>query len=131
MQDARIESYGCCMRLIRKIRLFFGCPLPPFGRPLAHAGFYTAYSTVQEEVLTALDEVVRSVRPDLPVYVTGHSMGAAIASFAAYDISRRYAARHVVMYNFGCPRLGNEVFKRIFEEQVIPPEDSHLILKRK
>ena len=48
--------------------------------------------------------------PEKKVYITGHSLGGALAILAAYDLAQLYATRTFVIYTFGCPRIGNHVF---------------------
>ncbi|CAN0306134.1 unnamed protein product, partial [Ectocarpus fasciculatus] len=45
---------------------------------------------------------------DWHVYITGHSLGGALATLAALDHRRRYPEAKVTMYNFGSPRVGNK-----------------------
>ena len=43
------------------------------------------------------------------IFVTGHSLGGALALFAALDIKKTFA-REVTLYTYGQPRVGNKVF---------------------
>ena len=54
----------------------------------------------------------------LQLYVTGHSLGGAIATLAAYEISKLYPKHRLVLYTFGSPRVGNYTFKHAFDRQV-------------
>jgi hypothetical protein len=40
------------------------------------------------------------------VYCTGHSMGGALATLAAYDLSVQFQSATIQNYSFGCPRVG-------------------------
>jgi predicted lipase len=42
--------------------------------------------------------------------VTGHSLGGALATFAALDVKKNHPTRSAVLYTFGQPRNGNEAF---------------------
>ncbi len=48
------------------------------------------------------------------VFLTGHSLGGALATLAAYDIAQALRAvpqrTHVACYSFGAPRVGNHAF---------------------
>ncbi len=49
------------------------------------------------------------------VYLTGHSLGGALANLAAYDIARSLErlpnrVTRVICYTFGSPRTGNHAF---------------------
>jgi hypothetical protein len=63
-----------------------------------HAGFTAALDSVWHEIASAI------ARSDYPMFYTGHSLGAALATLAA--------ARHApsAVYTFGSPRVGNQAF---------------------
>lgn len=58
----------------------------------------------------------------MQVYCTGHSLGGAVASLAAFDIARELnvSTQRIKLYTFGCPRLGNKAFVREFHEVCCP-----------
>ena len=63
------------------------------------------------------------MKPNLvKFYVTGHSLGGALATLAAYDmraIAKQYGNEaNVSCYTFGAPRTGNHAFAREFMEMV-------------
>ena len=70
-----------------------------------HDGFYYAEQSViadvERDVKKLLDEY-----PSFQVVVTGHSLGAALASLAALDLQRS-GIDGVTLINFGSPRFGN------------------------
>ena len=73
--------------------------IPAFGnRARVHRGFKRALNSVW----TRLDAALKRI--DCPVFFTGHSLGAALATLAAV----RHAPRAV--YAFGSPRIGDENF---------------------
>jgi hypothetical protein len=63
-----------------------------------HEGFARALDKVWEDVEAELDRI------DVPTFVTGHSLGGALATLAA---ARR---SFVASYTFGAPRVGDEAF---------------------
>lgn len=63
-----------------------------------HKGFRKALDSVWDEIEKELSQLIH------PIFYTGHSLGAALATLAA----ARYAPRAV--YTFGSPRVGNEAF---------------------
>ncbi len=69
----------------------------------AHKGFISAYETVHDEFVAKIEEKIPA---DLPLYVTGHSLGGALATAAA----NRLDAVHTLAacYTFGSPRIGTE-----------------------
>ena len=69
-----------------------------------HPGFWAAFDAVKKQIVDKLDE---SGLEGLPLYITGHSLGGALAVVAAYALeSDRIAAA----YTFGGPRVGNLQF---------------------
>lgn len=89
-------------------------------RPKAHLGFIRAYGDVRAEIIAT----VKDIKP-LIIYVTGYSMGAALATLAAFNIQARFPSIHVTMYNFASPRVGDHQFARLYDETV---PDSHRVV---
>jgi pimeloyl-ACP methyl ester carboxylesterase len=81
------------------------------GRPpvCVHEGFFRAYSAVAEEVRRLLDGVQGK-----PIYITGHSLGGAVAVVATASLPRDEIA---ACYTYGCPRVGD----RSLDAYVKPP----------
>lgn len=87
---------------------------PPGTNPklLVHEGFYKAFHALKADMSkTALHETfVPANTPEQdqrPIYITGHSLGGALAQIAtAVFASDRIAA----CYTFGSPRVGNKYF---------------------
>lgn len=82
-----------------------------------HSGFYDALSKVWQLV----DESLRKLDPrgNKRVFLTGHSLGAALAALAAarwHDEGRQVNA----IYTFGQPRTGDHAFARNFNFAFMP-----------
>ncbi len=73
------------------------------GEGSVHSGFNNALANVWEEVEAHLSSL------NVPVFYTGHSLGAALATLAAAKKPPH------ALYTFGSPRVGNAEFKKIFE----------------
>lgn len=73
-----------------------------------HEGFHRAYVVVADAVRAAVGAVL-AAHPTASLHVTGHSMGAAIATHAALDLAARGCSVREV-YTFGQPRVGNKAF---------------------
>ncbi len=77
-----------------------------------HKGFLCAYQSVKAELKAELSNFVEGVEDvsTARVYFTGHSLGGALATLAALDLSswlvqtRGYDRDNVVMYSYGAPR---------------------------
>jgi hypothetical protein len=73
-----------------------------------HHGFWDAWMSVQLQVLE------RAPWSPWPIYVTGHSLGGALAILAARNLVRAGISVAGV-YTFGCPRVGNARFARSYD----------------
>lgn len=74
-------------------------------------GFYKAYQYIKDALFVNL-ETMASKYNTRRVLVTGHSLGAAMATLMAYDIqlSNQYDIQYLV--TFGSPRVGNNNFAK-------------------
>ena len=85
-------------------------PVPDAAGHLVHAGFQVALDEVWTEVEGHLRrEQARQARP---LWVTGHSLGAALAMLAANRLSPDATFRLRGGYTFGSPRVGDPAFGR-------------------
>ena len=67
-------------------------------------GFTEAFSLVEDDVTQAIS----GLDPGLPLYITGHSLGGALAALASARL--RPSDRIAACYTFGCPRVGDTEF---------------------
>jgi len=74
-----------------------------------HAGFLDVWKPVQQLVF---DEIIRlrHLYPGAELYVTGHSLGGAVAILAAYVLQYDLGQAINGVYTFGAPRVGNAAF---------------------
>jgi hypothetical protein len=77
-----------------------------------HKGFLEAYLAVRAIIF----DILVNKRPD-SLTITGHSLGAALATLAAVDIAKNLKLR-VTCINFGCPRVGNKEFADLVSQFV-------------
>ncbi|MBO9489837.1 lipase family protein [Endozoicomonas sp. G2_1] len=68
-----------------------------------HRGFSNAYEVISSRVVKELSKPEYS---SLPLYITGHSLGGAIATVATKRL--KHQGGHAATYTFGAPRVGNE-----------------------
>lgn len=73
-----------------------------------HEGFYNAYSSLKEGILSSIQNLHRKY-PTAQIAVLGHSLGAAIATFAYIDLFQ-IIGNIDYFYTFGSPRVGNQNF---------------------
>lgn len=68
-----------------------------------HSGFYDAFENVRPMV----EEVINApAHADKPLYVTGHSLGGAVATVAAKKLA--HPGGIAACYSFGAPRVGDD-----------------------
>jgi len=68
-----------------------------------HRGFSSAYECISQEIENELSKPNYS---ELALYITGHSLGGAIATVATKRL--KHIGGHAATYTFGAPRVGNE-----------------------
>lgn len=80
-----------------------------------HSGFYKqlhqkgVYDKILETVKQLLNE-----HPDFSLYVTGHSLGAALATLSGFILANELT-HHVTVVSFASPRVGNAEWKKAFD----------------
>ena len=59
-----------------------------------------------------MNDLIAQHGGSVPILFTGHSLGAALATFAVLDIKRNIKGltNPIKFYSFGSPRVGNQVF---------------------
>lgn len=75
-----------------------------------HQGFFDAYINVKDKILEAFFNLCEKY-PFAKTAVLGHSLGAAMSTFAFIDVSIKTKKKQPdYFYTFGSPRIGNENF---------------------
>ncbi len=72
-----------------------------------HSGFDGTVTTVWPDIQTAL---AKRTAPAQPLFFTGHSLGGALTILAASRTALLQNAPPIVVYTFGSPRVGGDVF---------------------
>ena len=80
------------------------------GGEKVHRGFQRAYDVVRGEIEADLNK-----RPDLPLYITGHSLGGALAIVATWFTAANSLG---ACYTFGGPRVGSLEFGERFKTPI-------------
>jgi predicted lipase len=80
-----------------------------------HMGFIKALADIWEPV----SETVTTERKknDRPLWITGHSLGGALALLAAWRFKRKFVPVHQV-YTFGAPMIGNDLAAQAFDREL-------------
>lgn len=90
------------------------------NKALVHHGFYNLWLSHKDP----LEAMAKEIK-DGTLYVTGHSLGSALATYSALDLKYRLPNVNVVLYVFAPPRVGNDVFMDILEK-AIPHHWAHI-----
>jgi hypothetical protein len=84
-----------------------------------HRGFLNCYNSIREDILEALKKVL-----GLPIYITGHSLGAALATVATNYLENEVIEgapirdQIAACYTFGSPRVGNKQYDTAFKSPI-------------
>ena len=83
-----------------------------------HSGFYGIWKTIEQPVLDAVADVgcARDSKEDNVLYITGHSLGAALTHLAMFTLDDM-GWKIAKTYSFEAPRVGNKAFANSFQER--------------
>jgi hypothetical protein len=80
-----------------------------------HRGFMTALADIWDPVCAAVEAELR--KKERPLWVTGHSLGGALALLASWRFLRKTIDVYRV-YTFGGPMVGNETAVKAFDREL-------------
>lgn len=86
----------------------------PYGK--VHKGFSKGLDAVWPDIQKELDAA--NVGQDKPLFITGHSLGAALGTLAAARLEKQGKAPQG-LYTFGSPRVGNDAFAERFNRSTL------------
>ncbi len=95
---------------------FFLDPCPFFNAGKTERGFTSMYSTLRvgaDRTATHVIDVLKKLTSDGSVNslrITGHSLGAGLATLLALDVTGNNIFKTPVVYTFASPRVGDKVF---------------------
>ncbi len=80
-----------------------------------HSGFRNAYESVAKDIEASVLKL-----DGLPLYITGHSLGAALATVATQRLEHNPHIREMIAacYTFGSPRVGNSHYDIEFKSPI-------------
>ncbi|MEK3715921.1 lipase family protein [Paenibacillus sp. FSL R7-0333] len=81
---------------------------------MTHRGFTDIYASARDAILSVLG----TLSPEKTLYVTGHSLGGALATLCALDVSANSAFTTPRLYTYGSPRVGDPDFANAFSRYV-------------
>jgi len=78
-----------------------------------HSGFYQGYMYLKDQIVPTIRSL-KSKYPNLPVRVTGHSLGAALATHCVADLMGVEKIPVDMLIHYGEPRVGDSGFSQWF-----------------
>ena len=78
--------------------------------PNVHNGFLESYKNFRNELIENLKET----KPHA-IIITGHSLGAAVATLCGLDIIKLGCCNNTIVYNFASPRVGDNIFANLVD----------------
>lgn len=78
-----------------------------------YCGFYEAYLHFRRGILRAVNKSLHA-HPAAPLYITGHSLGGALAALATLDVRLRRLRKQPVLVTFGAPEMADRAFSTYF-----------------
>jgi triacylglycerol lipase len=86
-----------------------GSEIPAYGNEESsirvHSGFYKAYCSVREKIKNLISET-----PNARIFISGHSLGGALALLCALDIQYHNPEATIFLLTIGQPKVGNQAF---------------------
>jgi len=83
------------------------------GTAAVHHGFLEGFNAIDEAVVSRV-KIMLGLAPQAKIYLTGHSLGGALALLGALEFSRQGLPVAGVV-TFGQPRVGNKVFAALYD----------------
>lgn len=79
-----------------------------------HRGFLDALAMIWPPLFAMVDQALKS--KERPLWITGHSLGGAIALLAAWRFQRNFLTVQEII-TFGAPMIGNDAAAKAFEQE--------------
>ncbi|MDJ0510373.1 MAG: lipase family protein [Crocosphaera sp.] len=73
--------------------------------------------SMQKQLFTLIHQYQNSDKPIDKLYITGHSLGAAITALFTLDLALCLPHINASNYNYASPRVGNKAFVEFYEQQ--------------
>ena len=82
-----------------------------------HSGFHTQLhkNNVYEKLINVVKKL-KTKHPDYNIYITGHSLGAALSTLFGFELANEIDNK-VTVVSFASPRIGNPEFRTAFDKK--------------
>lgn len=81
---------------------------------LVHGGFLSIYESCREQLLSKL----YSLPSQKKLYITGHSLGAALAVLHSLDVYENNSFKQIALFTLAGPRVGNREFTTKYNRKI-------------
>ena len=79
-------------------------------------GFLDEWNALLPQVIPIVQDLAQE-NPTYQIWVTGHSLGAAISTLCALELYSS-GLKSLNVYNYGCPRVGNSEFAQYYDSRI-------------
>lgn len=84
---------------------------------MVHTGFVGYLKSISSGINGCVAKLAAKY-PTADLFVTGHSLGAAVATLSVIELSEIVPASKITFMNFGSPRVGNQAFAEYFASTI-------------
>lgn len=81
-------------------------------------GFTKVYRSIHQPIIDEVNTLADSTENFTTLFVTGHSLGAALAILSIPELIDKTTFNQPVMYNFAGPRVGDMTFKNLYDSLI-------------
>ena len=84
-----------------------------------HKGFYESYAVIKDQIWSTVKKYLNSFGKNIPIHITGHSLGSALATHCALDgILNHNISKYDYVYSYGPPRVGDKQFATFYVKNI-------------
>jgi len=96
-------------------------PYPDMPSIEVHEGFWQSYINIMPQLLRAIERTALLCPQCQSTTYIGHSLGAAISTFAAVDLQFRFNIKQPppLLFSFGQPRIGNQDWANFYNNFMV------------
>jgi hypothetical protein len=83
-----------------------------------HKGIYTKFLKSNLDLMDKLDNIIKTKKIN-NIFVTGHSLGAGLATLTSFYLSKKYSNMNIFNYSSGSMKIGNKEFIEEYDKKNI------------
>jgi hypothetical protein len=86
---------------------------PKIKKDKLHQGFLTCYMSIRDKIFDKIKSSGKKI-----IIITGHSLGAALATICSLDVKYNFSSLDVTQYSFGTPNVGNSDYAKGYNKHM-------------